>query len=51
LNPLRMLLMIPPTLGIWYGLSHARTGMVEVDKEVIFEEKPTRGFEVLDLQV
>jgi len=25
--------------------------MVEVDKEVIFEEKPTRGFEVLDLQV
>jgi hypothetical protein len=46
-----MLLMIPPTLGIWYGLSRARNDMVEVDKEVMFEEKITRGFEVLDLQV
>ena len=50
LSPSRLLLVIPPILGIWYGLSRIRGDQIEVDKELIFEEKTARGFEVLDLQ-
>ena len=50
LSPPRLLLLVPPVLGIWYGLSRLRDEQIDLDKELIFEEKTTRGFEVLDLQ-
>jgi hypothetical protein len=48
--PPRLLLLVPPLLGIRYGLSRIRDEQIDLDKELIFEEKTTRGFEVLDLQ-
>jgi hypothetical protein len=50
LSPPRLLLMLPVALGIWYGVSRLRGEQIDIDKELIFEEKTTRGFEVLDLQ-
>ena len=49
LNPVRVLLVVPLAVGIWYGLSRFREDQVDVDKQLIFEDKPSAGFEVLDL--
>jgi hypothetical protein len=49
LNPARVLLVVPLAAGIWYGLSRFREDQVDVDKQLIFEDKTSTSFEVLDL--
>jgi hypothetical protein len=49
LKPARVLLVVPLAAGIWYALSRFREDQVDVDKQVIFEDKTSAGFEVLDL--
>jgi len=48
-NPAVMLLFIPITFGGWYARSRLRQDTIDVDKELIFEEKQPTAFEVLDL--
>src|SRR5260370_33222356 len=48
-NPAVMLLFIPIIFGAWYGRSRLRQDTIDVDKELIFEEKQPTAFEVLDL--
>src|SRR6266446_85510 len=48
-NPPVMLLFIPITFGAWYGRSRLEQDTIDVDKELIFEEKQATAFEVLDL--
>jgi len=50
LKQVRILLVVPLAVGIWYGLSRLRGALIDVDKELIFEEKTSLGFEVLDLR-
>lgn len=49
LNPVRFLLVVPLAAGIWYGLFRFREGLVDVDRQLIFEDKISASFEVLDL--
>jgi hypothetical protein len=37
-------------VAIWYGVSRIREDVVEVDKQLVFEEKIATGFEVLNLR-
>jgi hypothetical protein len=50
LNPLLMLSFVAITLVAWYVLSRLKQEAVEIDKELIFEENATAGFELLDLR-
>jgi hypothetical protein len=49
LNPPWMLLFIPIGLGAWYARSRFRRDAIEIDKQLIFEEKQPADFEVLNL--
>jgi len=44
-----MLLFVPIMAGTWYALRRFQQGTVEIDKQLIFEEKQPAAFEVLDL--
>jgi hypothetical protein len=50
LSPVRGLLLVPLAVAIWYGVSRIREDVVEVDKQLVFEEKIATGFEVLNLR-
>lgn len=49
LSPFLMGLFIVVPLVVWYALSRWREEVPEIDKELIFEESPSGGFELLDL--
>jgi hypothetical protein len=49
LKPALMLLFIPITLGAWYARLRFQQDTIEIDKQLIFEEKQPADFEVLDL--
>jgi hypothetical protein len=48
-HPALILLFIPITLGAWYARSRLQQETIEIDKQIIFEEKEPADFEVLDL--
>jgi hypothetical protein len=50
LNPLLMAWFVAIALVAWYVLSRLKQEAVEIDKELIFEENATAGFELLDLR-
>jgi hypothetical protein len=47
--PALILLFIPITFGTWYVRSRWRQDMIDIDKQLIFEEKQPADFEVLNL--
>lgn len=49
LNPPWVLIFIPIILGVWYARSRFQQDTIEIDKELIFEERQPADFEVLDL--
>jgi hypothetical protein len=49
LDPALMLLFVPIIGGTWYAQRRFQQGTVEIDKQLIFEEKQPAAFEVLDL--
>jgi len=49
LNPALMLLFIPIIFGTRYARSRFEQDTIDIDKELIFEEKQPTDFEVLDL--
>jgi len=49
-NPILMVAFVVIGLAVWYVLSQIHRGMEEIEKELIFEENATTGFELLDLQ-
>jgi len=49
LDPALMLLFVPIIFGTWYGLHRFQQETVDIDKQLIFEEKQSIAFEVLDL--
>jgi hypothetical protein len=48
-NPPLMLLFIPIGVGAWYARSRLQQNTIEIDKQLIFEEKQPTDFEVLNL--
>jgi hypothetical protein len=48
-HPALILLFIPLTFGAWYARSRFQQETIEIDKQLIFEEKQPADFEVLDL--
>jgi hypothetical protein len=49
LEPALVLLFVPLALGVRYARERFEQGTIEIDKELIFEEKQPADFEVLDL--
>jgi hypothetical protein len=49
LDPALMLLFVPIIFGTWYALHRFQQETVDIDKQLIFEEKQSVAFEVLDL--
>jgi len=49
LDPWLMLLFVPIIGGTWYAQYRFQEGTLEIDKQLIFEEKQPAAFEVLDL--
>jgi hypothetical protein len=49
LRPVLVLVFIPIACGVWYARARLQQDAVEVDKQLIFEEKQPADFEVLDL--
>jgi len=47
--PALMLLFIPIIFGAWYARSRFDRDTIDIDKQLIFEEKPPTDFEVLSL--
>jgi len=50
LNPLSMAWFVAIALAAWYVLFRLKQEAVEMDKELIFEENTSAGFELLDLR-
>ena len=48
-EPLRMIVFIPLVAAAWYVPRYIRQNAMEIEKELIFEEAPTRAVEVLQL--
>jgi hypothetical protein len=48
-EPVRMTVFIPLVAVAWYVPRHIRQNAMEIEKELIFEEAPTRAVEVLQL--
>ena len=49
LDPALMILFVPIILGAWYGQRRLQQSVVDIDRQLIFEEKQPTAFEVLDL--
>lgn len=49
LEPLRLIGLIPVALAAWYIPHRIRQNALEIERALIFEEVPTRGFEVLSI--
>jgi hypothetical protein len=49
LKPASILLFIPIVFAAWYARSRFQQDTIEIDKQLIFEEKQPTDFEVLDL--
>jgi hypothetical protein len=50
LSPALMVFFFAVPFGAWYVLSSIREDIPEIDRELIFEEVPSAGFELLDLE-
>jgi len=48
-EPVRMIVFLPPVAVAWYVPRYIRKNAMEVEKELIFEETPTRAVELLQL--
>jgi hypothetical protein len=48
-EPVRMIVFVPLAAVAWYVPHHIRQNALDVEKELIFEEAPTRAVEVLQL--
>jgi hypothetical protein len=48
-EPLRMIVFVPLVAVAWYVPHYIRQNALDVEKELIFEEAPTRAVEVLQL--
>jgi hypothetical protein len=48
-NPLRMIGLVPVAAVAWYVPRHIRKNAIEIEKQLLFEEPPTRVVEVLHL--
>jgi len=48
-DPVRMIVFVPLAAVAWYIPRHIRRNALDVEKEMIFEEAPTRAVEVLQL--
>ena len=48
-EPVRMIMFVPLAAVAWYVPRHIRQNAMDVEKELIFEEAPTRAIEVLQL--
>lgn len=49
LEPIRMIIFVPPVLGTAYFIYRVRAETIEFDKQLIFEEIPDKAVEVLQL--
>lgn len=50
LSPVLMASFVVVALLAWYVLSRFRQEIVQIDKDLIFEESVSGGFELLDLE-
>jgi hypothetical protein len=48
-NPLQMIGLVPLAAVAWYVPRHIRKNAIEIEKELLFEEAPSRVVEVLHL--
>jgi hypothetical protein len=49
-NPLRVILPVFVLAGWWVALHQYRSNLLEMDREIVFEEKPTEAVQLLNLE-